>query len=298
MVDTVPNEAPRLPHLFIAGFTKCATGSLHRWLTHHPMIFGGVRKELAYLYDQSSYFYRPECNWNVSGPEGYDALFRPARELPAKAILLDSTPAYAYHDTARREIGSMSHEPLCVFVRRDPVDQISSTYYYFSNNNPYIDKNISIENFYRMLLSGENKTRFAHDHLKNALEYARFDHWLRLWRRDLGNDRVMVFDMKAMLRDPTSAIFPILAHFGLDRSPFEDYAFPGANETYYVKRRWLQQINVIVRGSLPHDSAIYQTMRRLYRRINSTSVKPVSTACEQHLRSRIAARLAENKLPR
>ncbi|MBT9386740.1 sulfotransferase domain-containing protein [Pseudooceanicola sp. CBS1P-1] len=280
MPDTL--TALRLPDLYICGFTKCATSSLHDWLVQHPKISGGFQKELEFLYDRDSYFYRPECNIHAQGPEGYAALFS---EAPEGALWLDATPAYAHHETARLTIAGMENRPPVVFVTRRPVDQISSTYHYFSNNKLYIDPSITIERFFEMVIDGSARTAFEQDHLKHALDWACFDYWLALWRRDLGEDRVIHLEMREMLKDPAAAVNGIVARLGLD--PLAALDQGGANETYFVKNRGLQKLNTMVRGFIP-KGALYDTARSLYRKMNTTTGKPERSAHEEELRAALA----------
>jgi len=284
-----PASAPRLPGLFLAGFTKCATSSLHDWLVQHPAICGGLRKELDFLYDPESHFFNPDSNVHAQGLAGYGALFPPASP---GALLLDATPAYAYHRTARQVIAALPHRPMAIFVTRDPVEQIASTYHYFSNNKLYLDPAISLERFFEMVLDGSATRAFAQDHLRHALDWACFGYWLALWRRDLGAERVIALEMRAMLAAPERACAEVFARLGLPDCPGID--FRAANETYFVRNRALQRLNVALRAHLP-KGRLYDAARAAYRGLNTRRAKPVPGAREPALRAALAARIAERE---
>lgn len=277
---------PNVPDLFICGFTKCATSSLHDWLVQHPRISGGFRKELEYLYDTDSYFFTPKRNIHVQGLAGYAALFPAA---PKGSLWLDATPAYAYHSTARQTIAMLPSRPPVIFVTRDPIEQISSTYHYFANNKLYIDKSVSIETFFEMVLDGRATSVFPQDHLKNVIDWACFDYWLALWQRDLGADRIMHFDMRTILKDPALATRAIFERLGL--APCETIDFKASNETYFVKSLGLQRVNTALRAMLPRGK-FYDGARGLYRRLNVTTVKPNVSPREQDLRELLASHVA------
>lgn len=279
----------RLPDLFICGFTKCATSSLHDWLVQHPQISGGVRKELEFLYDRDNHFFRPEHSVLTQGLAGYAALFPDA---PDNALWLDSTPAYAHHETARKTIAAMAHRPPVIFITRDPVDQITSTYHYFSNNKSYIDASISIEMFFEMVLDGRASSHFPQDHLRNALDWAAFGYWLALWRRDLGPERVIHLEMRHMLSDPANTVAALLGRLGLETNV--PLFFDGSNETYFVRNRLLQSLNTAIRGKLP-KGALYETARRVYRRLNTTPHKPGQSAREVELRAALAQAISDRE---
>lgn len=276
------------PGLFIVGFTKCATSSLHKWLVHHPEIAGGARKELEYLYDRESYFYRAGESYHDLGLEGYKTLFPDA---DPDAIWLDSTPAYAYHKTALDVIAAMDPAPVCVFVTRDPIEHLRSTYHYFSNNKLYIPSDISLERFMEMAVSGEAQTAFPQDHLKHALAWARFEDWMTLWRDALPADRIVELDMRAMLANPAIAVTRVLDALGLDAAPYSGYDFPGENETYYVRSRSVQRVNTLVRRLIP-KGAVYDRMRALYRRLNGSGAKPVQADLPDSLLQRLEMELS------
>lgn len=278
------------PQLYIAGFTKCATSSLHDWLVQHPKVMGGFQKELEFLYDEDSYFFRPERSVLRQGLDGYAALYGDVAQ--EDAILLDATPAYAHHKTARETIAAMPSKPLVLFVTRDPVDQILSTYHYFSNNKLYIDPAITIETFFEMVIDGRATTAFEQDHLKNALDWACFDYWLALWARDIGADHIMTFDMRDMVKKPQTICDTVFEKMGL--TPFQEIDFAGANETYFVKSRTLQRLNTLVRGLIP-KGALYAGARKLYRALNTNTAKPDQSTHLQELKLKLAQRIAERQ---
>lgn len=271
-------EIERLPDVFICGFTKCGTSSLHDWLTQHPDISGGFQKELEFLYDEGSYFYKSQRNIHAQGIAGYASLFKKA---PQHSLWIDSTPAYVYHDTARKVIARMAHRPPVVLVTRAPIDQITSTYHYFSNNKLYISPSVGIEDFLEMVIDDSVRHKFKQDHLKHALDWACFEYWLKLWRRDLGEDRVFNFDMRNMINDPLAVTNSIISQLGL--APLHTIDRGGSNETYFVKSKNLQKVNTMVRGFIP-QGRIYENMRSFYRRFNTSFAKPERSTRELELR--------------
>ena len=276
----------QLPRLFITGFTKCATSSLYDWLVQHPDIHGGFQKELEFLYDEDSYFFNAERNVNRQGLDGYAALYDSA--VPTTATLIDATPAYAHHETARATLASMDIKPLAVFVTRNPIDQVISTYHYFSNNKLYIDPSITIEDFFEMVIDGRATTEFEQDHLKNALDWACFDYWLALWKRDVGADRVLVLDMSTMITAPQEACNAVFTALGLPNC--DTINFVSTNETYFVKNKAIQRINTVVRGFIPKGQ-LYKTARNVYRKLNTRTQKPQQSRRLQDLKAQLSARI-------
>jgi len=269
---------PALPGLIICGFTKCATSTLHLWLTQHPRIRGGIRKELGYFHDPQSYFFDPKANWRDHGAAGLKPLFADARE---GEVLLDATPGYAHHLTARDVIPHLPGPPLCVFVLRDPAQQIVSTWRYFSNNRGYIPKEIGLSQFVDMVLSGEASERFAQDHLRDCIERARFSVVLDEWAHALPPDRMLVLEMGAMLANPRAAVASVLARLDLSFEGYEDFDWPSENRSYSVRSTRLRAVAEVGRTLLPHDGTLRRAVRGAYRALNTTRPSPVSGGTDQ-----------------
>jgi len=271
---TIPSYDPTLPAtpgLMICGFTKCATSTLHLWLTQHPRIRGGIRKELGYFHDPKSYFFNPQANWRDHGLAGLASLFEDAR---AGDILIDSTPGYAHHQTALEHIPQLPGPPLCLFVLRDPVMQIISTWRYFSNSRDYIPKDIGLPRFIDMILTGEAAETFPQDHLRDCIGRARFSLVLEKWERALPADRIMVLEMGAMLANPSVAVTCVLDQLGLSFEGYENYAWPSENRSYDVRSTRLRSIAEAARLLLPRDGVLRTVMRDGYRRLITTRPPP------------------------
>ncbi len=106
-----------LPNLIVIGAKKCATTSLHYYLSLHPDIFMSTHKELN--------FFVEELNWR-KGLRWYEKQF----PSPAK-IRGESSPNYTQYPVFRgvaKHMHTVIPEAKLIYMVRDPVEQLVSAY--------------------------------------------------------------------------------------------------------------------------------------------------------------------------
>lgn len=255
-----------LPDLFIAGVPKAGTSALHRWIADHPRALGSREKEACFFVDRNSHLYRASANVE-QGLDGYKDQFVLPKG-PRPQVILESTPGYAYQHAALDHIPGLPSSPKCLFVLREPADQIRSLYTYFRNNWTYIPAEMRFAEFLDAVETGSHG--FGGNELaRNALQNACYADVLARWRDRLGPDRMMVVTFDSLRDDPIMLCKSIADWVGLDPAFYDSYDFPKENESYTPRWRLLQRLNVAVRERLP-DGPAYRKLRAVYRRLNTT----------------------------
>ncbi len=255
-----------LPNFFVAGAPKAGTSSLHQWIADHPDAFGSEEKETYFFVDPGTHMYRPDAHIS-KGLDSWRAQF-PIPEGVQPKVIVESTPAYIYSQTALREIPALPSQPKCLFVLRDPASQVYSLYTYFRDNWTWIPSDMSFDDFLNAVREGSHD--FGGNELaQNALANAAYVDVLLPWLEALGPDRIMVTTFDELLRDQRALTKRVAAWIGLDPSFYDEYEFPRENETYVPKNRALQRLNVGIRGALPKGK-LYEAARSVYRRLNTT----------------------------
>ncbi|MGY8961279.1 MAG: hypothetical protein ACKVKG_17485, partial [Alphaproteobacteria bacterium] len=105
------------------------------------------------------------------------------------------------------------------------------------------------------------------------------DH-LERWRERLGAERMRVMILEDLQDDPAGVMADLSGWLGLNPAFYEDYGFPRENETYRVKSRLLQEINIRVRG-IAARTPFYGPARALYRRLNTAKQPEAMTALDE-----------------
>ena len=254
---------PQLPILFLVGFPKTGTSSLFSWLSDHPQVLGSIQKESRFFVDPGSHVFDKAFN-AAKGPDGFAAAF--PRPAPETKLLLEGTPTHAYSQTALTHIPAMP-QAKCLFLLRDPAEQIRSLYDYFRNTWDYIPAGMSFGNY--IDTAAQSGQDFGGNELAaNPLLGADYLHWLGPWHEALGSARMKVFTFERLRDDPVQLLEEIATWCGLEADFYARYAFPRENESYVPRNRMLQRLNIALRGHLP-KGRLYDGARAIYRRLNT-----------------------------
>lgn len=261
------NANTLLPNFLICGAPKAGTSSLHVWIADHPDALGSREKETYYCVDPGTHMYRPNANIQ-QGIEGYSQYFQSTPNKMPK-VVVESTPAYIYYQTALRYVPDLPTAPKCLFVLREPAEQIYSLFTYFQNNWTWIPEDMRFGEYLDTLRSGQTEGLFRGNELaREALANARYVDFLVRWRERLGPERIMVRSFDTLKNDSKRLTQEVASWIGLDPAFYETYAFPRDNETYAVRNNALQRVNVALRELLPRGAA-YRALRSVYRRMNT-----------------------------
>jgi hypothetical protein len=280
---------PVLPNFLICGAPKAGTSSLHTWIADHPDALGSTEKETYFCVDSGTHMFRPAANI-ADGLEGYSRYFaiKPGQN---PKVILESTPSYLYQQTALRQVPDLPTKPKCLFVLREPGQQIYSLFTYFQNNWSWIPAGMRFGDYLSTLRKGNPDMFRGNELARDALRNARYADFLELWRARLGDERMMVCSFDQLKADPQALTRRIAAWLGLDPSFYDQYAFPRDNETYVVRNSALQRANVALRGWLPRG-ALYRSLRSLYRQLNTRPPEGPDEA-DQALIAALSADFAE-----
>lgn len=196
----------------------------------------------------------------------------PDADRPDIRVVLESTPSHIYARCALEYIPDLPTHPKCLFILRDPADQIRSLHGYFRNNWGWIPSDMSFGDYVAAVRSGD-KDFGGNELAVNALSNARYvDHLLK-WRARLGPERMLVATFDELQRNGAGLTMRIAAWLGLDPAFYRSYDFPRENETYEPRNRALQGVNIALRGAIPRGRA-HDILRRIYRRVNTTRPTP------------------------
>ena len=280
-----------LPNWIVAGAPKSSTSSVFRWLMDHPQVDGPAEKETCYFLDPGSHMFSPKGNFRDQGLRGYGKLF--AHCDPAARVIVESTPAYLYSQTALRELPNLPTRPSFIFVLREPVSQLRSLFTYFQQNWNWIPRSMTFSDFIAAVEAG--RSDFGGNELAaNAVRNAWYSDHLIRWREAVGEDHMLILLFEDLVSDSRRAMQGLALRLGIDPSFYDDYAFAPENATYVVRSPLLQDLNIFIRGYLP-KGRIYEALRSLYRAANTRRPSRAQSepAAERRLAEHYAPMLAE-----
>jgi hypothetical protein len=120
------------PNVFIIGFSKCGTTSLHDYFSHHPDIYVPSKKELHY----HSY---TSLKYLIGGPgdryivkdicQNEDEYLSYYKNATATSVKVDISPSYAFFPSSISSMLSLAgEEAKIICLVKHPVDKIVSQY--------------------------------------------------------------------------------------------------------------------------------------------------------------------------
>lgn len=263
-----------LPNFFIAGVPKAGTSSMHRWISDHPDAFGSREKETFFFSDPGTHMHRREAHISMGIDAWRDQFPVPIGHAPT--VIVESTPANIYYQTALEQIPDLPSKPKCLFLLREPSEQIFSLYSYFRSNWDWISVDMSFGAFLTAVRNRSHDFK-GNELAQNAISFGRYVDYLRLWRNRLGDERMLVLGFDALKADAVGLTKRVANWVGLDPSFYDSYAFPRENETYVPRSYTLQRANIAVRSHLP-EGVVYRGLRSVYRKINTTKRNPIADA--------------------
>jgi hypothetical protein len=261
-----------LPNFLICGAPKAGTSSLFEWIASHPDAVGSLEKETYFFVDPGTHMHRSERHV-ANGLASYEQCFPEIDLAQPPRVILEGTPSYIYSETALRHVPDLPARPKCLFIVREPADQIYSCFRYFQGNWDWIPRDMAFEEYVSILVEGRRHSFNGNELARDALRNASYVDFLVRWRERLGDERMMVRTFDELRSDPRRFTKSIAEWVGLDSSFYDGFDFPVENATYAVRSQWLQKINLRVRKALPQGQ-LYNSIRALYRRANT--VRPAA----------------------
>jgi len=241
------------PNLLIAGFAKCGTTSLAKYLADHPDVCPPSVKETYFLVDATSPFAEMNSFFGEIGIADDDInatsnFSRFIEQYNGETCLFDATP---YHYCQERALSYAERRPdlKVVFIVREPEDRLQSSYSFFKNvQQEYPD--VTFEDYVDIIL-GDEATRAAfRARIKRPFFQAVFDTDLTLgcyathiepWINRLGRDRVFVGKMETMRDEPQRFMRDLCQFLAIDASFYEHYEFQVYQKTFNVRFPVLQR---------------------------------------------------------
>ncbi|SFH87596.1 sulfotransferase family protein [Planctomicrobium piriforme] len=195
----------RLPDLLIAGTVKGGTTSLHFYLSQHPLVHSGLRKEVHYFdksYHRGERWYRKHFTRQPGG------------------IVLDSTPNYIYFEGACERILKLMPTVKIVLLLRDPVYRAFS---HFQHSCRRKFEGRSFDDAVRQDMHDFKKLgAFGDDSLENGFHsYVRRGVYAPQVKRLQAafGDQLLVFRSKDFFQSPLAITNQVLRHCGLTELP-------------------------------------------------------------------------------
>lgn len=209
--------------LIIVGQPKAGTTSLFDWMAQHPDVCPSNVKETRFFID---------ADYPLPRSNGYDGgnleLYKKNFDDLDRSVLLEATPDYLFCDLPL-DIASLLPNARMVAILRDPVERITSAYYFYRQRGT-IDRNWSLDDYVSACLAAEASDRPAPVHLR-FLEQSR-PLYAEKFRTAFG-DRFMEIPFERLRSAPKEIANEVSRFAGLE--PIDTIAFETSNKSRDVR---------------------------------------------------------------
>lgn len=245
----------KYPNLFIAGFYRCGTTSLSKYLVHHPDICVPLVKEVYYFLDSTSPFnsmgralFRTLGLSDGTRKLSYDfASF--VEDYRGQPYILDATPCY-YAQNVALEYACSNPDMKVIFMTRKPEERLFSSFRFF--RNVYQEYPSTTYSEFVRALMGNQETREAYRCTISKpffralfdieLDMGRYETHLDRWVETLGRSRVFIGRLDDMRNDPRRFMHEVCAFLELDPAVYDTYDFKRYMKSFDVRAPLFQQL--------------------------------------------------------
>lgn len=234
-----------MPSILIAGVFKAGTSSLYTYLSRHPDICIGIKKELHFLLNS-------KCEQAL-----YDNQYMPTYN--GQKHILEASPAYfETGKTCAKRIFDFLGRINVIVILREPVSLIVSNFIYMRQNQRLAHKSI-----WEMLEA--IKSRRHHGWDKHFIE----------WEELFGNHFHITF-LENFIKDKMRATNALSAFLNIDAEPLNCRSFLNDNPSYNprsptIHKRLYSLVNMLKARNI-YISRIFRSLAlSTYRLINASN---------------------------
>ncbi len=211
-------EALSQPDFIIIGVMKGGTTSLYSYITQHPQVLPGIKKEIHFW---SFNFHR--------GVDWYRAHF-PSVSDPKKFLTGEASTTYFDAEYAPCRLFNFFPKIKLIVIMRNPIDRAISHYYHqvclkreFRSCevalNSQLEKLIKIPN--------PNYWNYAGDYIASGVYVEFIKRWLAIFPRE----QLLILNSEDFYREPATTMNQVFNFLGLPDYQMPDY--PKLNAGYY-----------------------------------------------------------------
>lgn len=216
----------------VGGAEKAGTTSLYTYLAAHPETCASSNKETDYFRN------------DVNDLTEYMRYFRHCDR--AASVFLESSPGYlAEAESVAPRIARLLPDSKMIFLLRDPIERLKSSFRFYKSRL-HLPKDMSFDDFADRCLRYETADARPEElgvgewYLK-SLSRGCYSEELDPFRRQLGEDRLLVLNYDEFRDDVVSTVKRAAEFIGIDPDFYNNYTFGRENVTFFVKGHLLHK---------------------------------------------------------
>ena len=267
-------------YFLLGGAPKCGTSALFNHLAKHNAIIPSDPKETFFYLDQD---HPLKKKFGKSREEFIQFFDMPEEEK----ILLEGTTHLIYQNECI-DLLAKNGDYKILFVLRNPIDRLFSSFNYSINNLGVFQKRISFDDFVTLLMDKnieELDKLIVSDSSKYVLsrdiEYGNYLQYLNKWFDKIDSSRIKVVLYEELAADPGLFFNDIYEFIGLSEET--STLLEKKNETFKVKNIAMHKIimkNIAIMNKLP----FVNYLKKIYFLIQKNSEKDEMILSEENLK--------------
>lgn len=227
--------------LVIAGFPKCGTSSLFRWLEEHPQLEGTTPKETFFFMDPG----HPLCgrhglSIHENGLKSFSHFFQGKRK--EGVLRFEGTTHNFYQRAARETFGNLPVAPFVVMALREPADRLHSSFRFTRDVLAYCDRKLTFDQYVDDLLAKRTKRLRKHYFSASSfwiaereLDFGKYVKWLDSWREALPPGKLYPIVFERLREQPEATMKELCVWLAISPNRYTEIDFHAKNRTYSVK---------------------------------------------------------------
>jgi hypothetical protein len=233
--------------IFLGGAPKCGTSSLFAALAAHEEIVGSTPKEPFFFLDEGHPLLCGTNNVHVSEPTAHASLFPKGH---GSRYQMDGTTHLLYQQQMPQILAEHYPSARFLFILRDPIERLRSSFTYTENNLGRLLKPISFAEFVELSLDQQHlklekmiaagPSRYV---LPRDLEYGKYEQYLKNWCQYFPAEQIKLVTYEAYRENANLLVGDVLEWLGLSSLPPREQS-PQRNRTVQIRdkrlHRWAQ----------------------------------------------------------
>jgi hypothetical protein len=225
----------------IGGTEKAGTTSLYEYFTNHPQIVSSHKKE-------TDYFRGDNCNldnylkcFNTKGND--------------EQTYMEASPGYlGLSDTVADEIKRVVPDAKLVFMVRDPINRLRSSYL-FHRSKLYIPENMDINAYVKFCLDYGNglikleDTPFTNPWFLNVLQAGSYKKHFEKYTEQFP-DNIQIINFEYFCKNTHEIVVSIANFLNIDAKYFDNYEYFTANKTFQSNNHFVHKISMFFNNKL------------------------------------------------
>lgn len=251
-----------LPDFLIIGAMRSGTTSLFKYLSQHPLVSKGIKKEAHYF----DLHFDKGFRWSQAHFPIEQTTVRQKSSHSQNMIIGEATPYYLFHPLCPKRVSASILDVNLMIILRNPVDRAYSHYWYSVRNQheelsfeEAIKKETErLEGEKERILADGNYTSFSHQpfsYLKRGIYSEQIKRWLSLF----SPDQILILTYESFYKNVRCnfrKVFDFLGipHFKITpRNSYNEASYPEMDPK--LRRKLVEHFR-------PHNEMLYKIIQQ------------------------------------